>query len=82
MLCTRLNPGPPSFVHLDEDIRLLLSLPYRAFSSRGLYSNASPSFNDMNKESVEFKGNNSNCTCLLPILPTVIRDARYQGDAR
>lgn len=35
------------------------------------------------KESVDFEDKlKDNGTGLLPILPTVIRDARYQGDAR
>ena len=37
---------------------------------------------DPSNESVAFKNDSSNGTNLLPILPTLIRDARYRGDAR
>ena len=33
-------------------------------------------------ESIAFKNDNLNGTHLLPILPTLIRDARYREDAR
>lgn len=37
---------------------------------------------DPSNGSVAFKNDNSNGTNLLPVLPTLIRDARYRGDAR
>ena len=73
---TRGNPRVICFV---TNKRLILSgsSPVRSLSTSLIHDMYSP-----NKESVDFKDDNSNGTSLLPILPTVVRDARYQGDAR